>query len=223
MIFLTDESRILWQLLRTFRELETLENISVCIPINRISGTHSWFLLGKSVIIRNHPDIAPISDVEDAENRIMEFRQEVEEINLRRSSRVKVCNVFWKQSATIVYLEIIITPFRNNNNDNCRNNNYYHNGIRYLMIEMTSLRSSWMIEWCSEVGVRSVSCLLFCPVENIRKKHFGQKRKQLETGPSLFLDLLMEFSTVIRDSKPPPFFENYGYSGLHCQVERVSK
>ena len=42
-----------------------------------------------------------------------------------------------------------------------KDNNDYHNGIRYLMIDMTSLRRSLMIEWYAEVGVRSVSCLLF--------------------------------------------------------------
>ena len=140
-----------WQLLRTFKELESLENISLDMITNRIGLLRkSWFLLGKSVTIRNPTDMVPISDVEDAENRILEFREEVEEINPHRSSRVWVWNVFCEQSATIVNWQIIMTIAGKDNND-------YHNGIRYLMIDMTSLRRSLMIEWYAEVGVRSVS------------------------------------------------------------------
>ena len=73
-----------------------------------------------------------------------------------------------------------------------------------------------MIEWCSEVGVRFVSCSLFCPVEKIRKKLRGKERKQVRTGPMLFLDLLMAFPTVILDSSIAPISDISGYSGLHC-------
>ena len=33
-----------------------------------------------------------------------------------------------------------------------------------------------MIEWCSEVGVRSVSCLLFCPVKKKSEKTLWTKK-----------------------------------------------